>query len=314
MDTIVLRDEASGAEARLLADYGFNCFDFRVTCDGSVVPVLWAEDGFESGEKRASGSGIPLLFPYPGRIRGRSLQWEGREIPLEGDDGLGNAIHGYVIARPWRVLEQTGHRIVGQFQASVDEPALLHRWPADFRITATYEVVGNELRMGYKIENPDTKPLPCGLGTHPYFCVPLGGAEADQCRVQLPVDRRWELAHMLPTGKQPEVEAPQAYRAGLAFGEMQFDDVFTGLEFDGDLCRCRIVDPSSDVTVTIEFDGVFRECVVYNPPHREAVCIEPYTCVPNAAELAAGGADTGLRVLAPGESFEAYVGVRVDAS
>jgi aldose 1-epimerase len=194
----------------------------------------------------------------------------------------------------------------------VDEPALLERWPADFQITATYEVQGNALRMKYRIENPDTKPLPCGLGTHPYFTVPLGGDDRDRCRVHLPVGRRWELIDMMPTGKRPAVEDPVKYRAGLDFGSMQFDDVFTDLEFDGGLCLCRLVDPVSGLALTIEFDDAFRECVVYNPPHRQAVCIEPYTCVPNAAELAESGADTGLRVLEPGEAFEAYVGIRVE--
>ena len=31
------------------------------------------------GDKRASGSGIPLLFPFPGRIQGTALHWDDRD-------------------------------------------------------------------------------------------------------------------------------------------------------------------------------------------------------------------------------------------
>ena len=61
----------------------------------------------------------------------------------------------------------------------------------------------------------------------------------------------------------------------------------------------------------IAFDRAFRECVVYTPPHREAICIEPYTCLAGAFGLAERNLDTGLRVLPPGHSFEARVEFRV---
>ncbi len=312
VEIITLTDQDSGSQAKILAGYGFNCYQFRVAFGEPVIDVLWSEPGFGTGQKRASGSGIPLLFPYAGRIRGRSLVWEGREYPLEGDDGLGNAIHGFVLNRPWRVLQQTEARVVGQFQASVDEPKLLDCWPADFCITATYELEGRTLSSTFSVENPCDRPLPFGFGTHPYFRVPLGGEVADNCRVVLPVARTWELDSMLPTGTQLDVPAETGSEQGIAFGEMGFDDVFTGLDYEAGWCTCQIRDPGSKRRLSIRFDQTFRECVVYNPPHREAVCIEPLTCVPNAAELQAREIDSGLRILAPGEALRMKVIMQVD--
>lgn len=312
METIHLTDPGTGAAAAILAGFGFNCYRFRVPVDGRSIEVLWSEPGFETGQKRASGSGIPLLFPYAGRIRGQVLRWKERDWPLEGDDRRGNAIHGYVLARPWRVLEQSTRRAVGQFQASIDDPRLLDMWPADFRITATYELSGTALRSSFLIENPDTRPLPFGFGTHPYFCVPLGGSRAESCLVELPVRQRWELVEMLATGRRVPVESPDAYRAGLPFGQMNFDDAFTALQFDGQRCRCRIVDPESGRRLTVEFGPEFRECVVYNPPHRQAVCIEPLTWCPNGFELSERGIDAGLRILQPGQSLSCGVVMRVE--
>jgi aldose 1-epimerase len=312
MDIITLLEPNTGSQARILPGFGFNCYELSFVRGDAHIPVLWSEPGFETGTKRASASGNPILFPYPGRLRGKSLTWQGRQFPLEGDDGRGNAIHGYVLTRPWRVLQQTATRTIGQFQASADDPTLLDRWPADFRVTVTYELTANALRSTYLVENPDRRPLPCGLGLHPYFGLPLGGGTADECRVELPVTRRWELRDMLPTGKIVPVEGAPSYATGLRFAQMQFDDVFTGLQFAEELCSCRILDPRSGVRLVIGFDRTFRECVVYTPPHRQAVCIEPYTCVPNAIELQAAGVDSGLRILQPGEAFQGQLVMRVE--
>ena len=42
--------------------------------------------------------------------------------------------------------------------------------------------------------------------------------------------------------------------------------------------------------------------MVWNPPHREAIAIEPYTCVVTAFDVEERGYDSGLRVLDPGKS------------
>jgi aldose 1-epimerase len=308
---ITIADPSTGSSARVLTGYGFNCFEFRATRGGEPVDILWAEADFDQGQKRASGSGIPLLFPFPGRIPGTAFLWDGQQYPLEAGDGRGNAIHGFVLNRPWRVTAQDGQSVTGQFHASIDDPSLLKCWPADFCITVRYTLTGDSLETWIQIENPDQRPLPCGLGTHPYFRLPLGGKEANDCAIQLPVAGRWELSDMLPTGVKSSLADAAAYQAGRAFGELTLDDVFTDLLREGPWCTARILDPDSGTRLEVAFDDAFRECVVYTPPHREAICIEPYTCVPSAAELQSRNIDSGLRVLAPGASFEARVTMRV---
>ena len=81
--------------------------------------------------------------------------------------------------------------------------------------------------------------------------------------------------------------------------------------FADDWCAASIHDPASGCTVTQRWDDAFRECVVYTPPHREAICIEPLTCVPSCFELTARGIDAGLRVVPPGGSFAARVEIGV---
>lgn len=308
---VTLNDSKSGATASILVSQGLNCYQFRVPGPSGLIDLIWSEPDFGRGDKRASGSGIPLLFPFPGRIAGGTFSWNGNSYSLPAGDGRGNAIHGFVHERPWRVLEQQPNGIVAQFQASVDDPALLDYWPADFRITVTYRVQGHRLASEFLLDNPDDHPLPCGFGLHPYFALPLGGTNADECRVKLPVGSSWELVDMNPTGKKEPLDDPLSLQRGRRFGDMSFDTVFSDLVFGDHGCEASIEDPESGKQLRLAFDRAFRECVVFTPPHREALCIEPYTCVPDALRLEPRGIDAGLRVLAPGESFPARVDIEL---
>jgi len=312
-ENVILTDAATGSRAEVLAGFGFNCHRFAAVHDGRQVELLWAADNFISGAERPSGSGVPILFPFPGRIKGTTLEWEGREYPLRQGDGRGNAIHGFVHERPWRVLEREEQRVRAEFQASVDDPLILQSWPADFRIAATYELAGNELRLAVRVENPDVKPLPCGLGAHPYFRVPLGEAgSAEDCTITVPISQAWELADMNATGRLLPLAEDQRLDRGVPLAQAQFDNVFTGLHFDDGWGRSTITDQANQRRLAVEFDHAFRECVVYTPGHREAICIEPYTMVPDAFRLEREGIAAGLRVLAPGESFEAHCKLRLE--
>ena len=64
--------------------------------------------------------------------------------------------------------------------------------------------------------------------------------------------------------------------------------------------------------MTQTFDTSFTQCIVYTPPHRQAICLEPYTCLPDSFRLTDAGHETGLQILRPGEAFETTV--RIDVS
>jgi aldose 1-epimerase len=164
----------------------------------------------------------------------------------------------------------------------------------------------------YTIDNPDDKPLPFSFGTHPYFRLPLGGNQADDCVVKIPVGTNWQLVELLPTGETSRIATVDKLSAGMPAGEMRLDNVFGELQFDNHRLQTSIHDPHTGRTITQEFSDQFTACVVFNPPHREAVCIEPYTSLPDPFTLLERGIDPHLRTLAPGESFCTRVEIRVD--
>ncbi len=310
---VEITDAQSGSSARVLVSQGFNCFSWRPVLNDGPREMLWAEEGFESGDKRPSSGGTPLLFPFPGRISGAVFTFEGREYRLEPSDPFGNAIHGFVLNRRWRVVEHEGARIVGEFRASIDDPTILDRWPADFRIRVSYEVRGRELISDIRYENVGERSLPCGFGTHAYFRLPLAeGSNVGDTIVKAPVSKYWELERMVPTGQKLAARPDQPLPEGLRLVDHTFDTVFTDVRAGASgLIETSLTDPASGRTLTQTFAPAFTQCVIYTPGHRQAICLEPYTCVPDAIRLAAEGHETGLQVLQPGESFETTIKLQV---
>jgi len=182
------------------------------------------------------------------------------------------------------------------------------RFRTDGRIRAEYALTASTLSFTLTVRNPDTRPLPWGLGLHPYFRVPLGssGAAAD-CQLEVPASKRWELVSVLPTGKQFDVSGAFDLRTARAITDQGYDDVYGGLQADGQQHACAVIDPANGRRINITFGPEYRTVVVCTPPHREAVCIEPYTCVPDLFWLNEQGHDVGLQVLAPGASFTTRV-------
>lgn len=314
-ESIVLVD-ADGSRATIAPHLGFNCFDFQAVVGNERIDVIDAEKNFASGLSRSSGHGIPLLFPFPNRIRGARFQWEGKEYQLPeskvGHDGRGNAIHGFCLDRPWRVTGNGKHFVVGEFQLSIDAPERRDCWPTDCFIEVRYELRGPNLRADIRVSNPDSRPMPWGFGTHPYFRLPLGGnSEPKNCLIEAPAHEEWELIDCLPTGKRMPVSPQKDLREGAYYPALKMDDVLTGLKpQSANSLDSLIIDERAGLQVVQRCDPVFRELVIYTPGNRNAICLEPYTCATDAINLQQRGIDAGLQVLEPGNEFRTWIEIR----
>lgn len=318
MQPLTIRDPAAGSAARIAPQIGFNCFEFLANVGGRTLSVIDAAPEFPVGNERPSGHGIPLLFPFPNRIRRGRFLWDGREYRLpEGNvsfDRAGNAIHGFCLDRPWRIVDAGEQFATGEFQLSKDAPDRLPLWPADFLIAVRYAVREATLETRITIRNPSDHPLPWGFGTHPYFRLPLGpDSDPQHCLIEVPAEEQWELAGGLPTGVRRPVEGPTDLREGSYFGIAPLDDVLTGLfaRDEAPFVETLILDEPTGLEIAQRFSPDFREAVVYTPPDRNAVCIEPYTCTTDAINLQQRGVEAGWAVLEPGSQTE--LGIDIEA-
>jgi aldose 1-epimerase len=303
-DTVCVLDDGQGSFLEIAPALGFNAYRWHVP-DGELS---YADPKFFE-ENKPTRSGVPVLFPFPNRIRDGRFTWEGKEYQLPTNDPSGkNAIHGFVCHKPWRVIAEGTDTdaawVTAEFVASRDAPETLPLWPADYRIALTYRFQGHTLDILAEIANPGARDLPWGLGYHPYFDLSLfGGAAAN---VTVRAEQIWELIDCLPTGQQLPVNSSHDLRGGKRHESLKLDDVYTRLT-GSDAMRSVGLLRDGKRRLELHASDNFREIVAFTPPHRRAICLEPYTCVTDAINLQQQGIDAGWRVLNPGRSEQARV-------
>ncbi len=321
LETVSIQDLASGASAEFLVGRGMTCCSARLAAGGELVELVWCPEGFREAGARASSGGIPILCPYPGRLASTRMVFEGRDFDLEPADPLGRPIHGFAHDRPWRVLEQSASAVTAEFQLSRDAAERLPRWPADFRLTVEWRITAAELVGQFTLTALGR--MPAALGLHPYLPVPLGsGGDAEACLLDVPA-RLWQpQQELLPVGPLAPSTQRAAFPGQISLSSRGFDDVFTGLDVresgsesvvdapSGEVVTA-VIDPAAGLAAQVRFDPVFSVCVLFTPPHREAVCIEPYTVLPGADAF---DPSRGWKVLDAGASLEATVRFRLAAA
>jgi aldose 1-epimerase len=244
------------------------------------------------------------LFPFPNRIRDGRFMSDGREYQLPKNDSTqSNAIHGFTPRAPWRILGTSAD----DDGATVDAAfAIPDSWPAPGVIELRIRLKPTSLRYEALVLALE-KPLPFGLGYHPYF------ATTPDCRVQTPARSRWELIDSLPTGQRLPLTGNLDLREPKPVAGLKLDDVYTDLpdtppDADGLIERGRVEYPGAGV-LRVRTSPAFRELVLFTPPHGKAVCLEPYTCPTDAIHLQERE-DVGWRVLPRGGKWEGVVEYR----
>jgi aldose 1-epimerase len=303
---VILSDSAAGTEAVLVPALGFACVAFRVQTEIGSWSVLAEPPDADSLATRTSRFGIPIMYPWPNRIRDGVFRFGGQSYQMPLAPNGPHAIHGVTRGRPWTV-QQSGGDASGAFcRASVAigaEPDDV--WPFPSRLTVEYRLEGRELYVLANAENTGGGQMPMGFGIHPWFGMPLGpGGSKQTLEVRAPARAFWELDDTLcTTGAVKPVSKGFDARDWHAIGDTFIDDVFTDLPLEDGWFAAQIRDPASGRRVAVRSTETFREHVIFAPRHGEAVCLEPYTCTTDAFNLNARGLDAGTIVLAPGGTW-----------
>jgi aldose 1-epimerase len=306
----VLTDSETGQEARVLPSIGNNCYSYKIRKGDGQIELLWVTPDPETLQGRASGYGIPILFPWPNRIAEGKFTFDGKAYQLETPGPGEHASHGFVHTRPWQVAssgasDTDGAWLTSVFQ-SVDFPEIGKHFPFPFEARVTYRIKDGALVHEFEGKNVGDHDMPMGLGTHPYFPLPLTeSGNRDLCTVQMPADTYWPVGDdPIPTGEiLPVDDTIYDVRQPTPLKDLYYDNVWSGVTLTDGWSRCDYVDPIAGVKISMEADDVFRELVLYAPDSRPIVCFEPYTCVTNAVNLEPQGIDAGLMRVKPNEGF-----------
>ena len=297
--------------AVIIPSIGFTCIEFVTHVNEQRVSVLDSDPEFLTGTCRPGRSGIPILFPFPNRIRDGRFAYLGKTYEVQPPTWFPQTIHGFCLDQPWRVIDSTPQSITGEFLLSRDAPERQAQWPADARLIVKYSVKSAQLRADITVENPDAVPLPWGFGTHPYFTLPLGNGSAEDCVIRAAAAEQWELVQCFPTGQRLPPAPEKDLRSGWRYGSCTLDDVYTGLEVVDGVITQSIEDLGSQLRMTQSCGPEFRELVLFTPPQRSVICLEPYTCSTDAANLQSQGLNAGWRELAPGQQTSLWFEIEI---
>ncbi len=290
VEVCTLRD-SSGAFAEIAPQFGNNCFSFY-----SQLPVL-EPVAFEEFCKRPTSYGIPILFPFPNRIKDGTFTFRGKQYQVDPPR------HGFVRDKRWIVAgsgasDQEGAWIHCTLDAYDYPDQILKQFPFLFQFEVTYRLKNGKLEMNTTVRNTGTDLLPFGFGIHPYF------RKSELGTLQVKARKYWELVETLPTGKLLDVIGHFDLRQPVDVNKLQLDDIFTDLVSDPDgSIECILADSRNATQTIVEFDGrQFPNVVLFTPPApRKAICIEPYTCPTDAFNLSNNGIESNVIALPPGD-------------
>lgn len=286
---------ASNADGRIRLCDGLAELEVAPVAGGCVTAYRWRRGGVAIDWLRPAppdsaftpnDSACFALVPYSNRIREGRFRFGGQVYRLQPNFAPApHTIHGHGWKLPWRILQQSE----GSLSLTYDHDG--SDWPAPYRAEQLFALHDGALSIEIALTNTGTRPMPAGLGLHPYF------PRTPACRLTAAVENMWATdAEVMPT------ELVAAALNALSPDACPLDNGFTG--FGG---RAVIDWPERRASLTLQADPALAFLVVYTPAAKDFFCVEPVSHCTDAVNLAASRDDTGLRVLQPGERFAAVV-------
>lgn len=233
----------------------------RFSVDGADVlrPMTAADRNSGKGNNAAA---FPLV-PYSNRIANGRLDFEGETFHLARNwPGINHPMHGDGWCQAWTVMRADGQsaEIAYEHERAGDHGG----WPFRYRARQTYRLEPDRLMVGLAIDNLEDRPVPAGLGLHPFFVREHDTELAFQAKAVWQSD-----AEVLPTTR---IEVPKAWD----FSEpRRVDEVVLDNCFDAWTGNAAVIWPHRRLRLDLAGSELFRHLVVYVPPHQPYFCAEP---------------------------------------
>ncbi len=259
---------------------------------GGAIAGLWLGDtavlrSTEAAELATSRlSGCFPLAPYSNRLGYRRFRWMGHDHTTQPNfDDNPHSVHGVAWQRPWTVVSSGAAEAELAYTHTADA-----HWPFGFDLHQRFVLTPDALELHLAITNRAATPQPVGLGWHPYF------PKRPRSRLHIELGERWDNDPSgLPTRKvpQPGIDGDVSHLA--------FDNCFEGWKGPA-----RIRDEKMSLRLTSSLPYL----VVFTPDTKPYYCVEPVSHVSNALHMSDPAAH-GLRALAPGATFDAWMKLEV---
>jgi aldose 1-epimerase len=233
-------------------------------------------------------SSYPLV-PYSNRIGDGRFRFEGVDYTLRPNATISaHPLHGVGWLRAWAVTSVAPESMsltLTHDSSGRDDP----EWPWSFAATQTIALDDAGLHLTLTVTNEDSRPMPAGIGMHPFF------PKSRRMELQFATAAVWlNDARMLP--KERTLVPPEwNFAIQRPVTDLAVDNCFA------DWSRTALLTwPERGWGLRLAASEAFNHLVVFTSPARDSIAIEPVSHANNAVNLATSRGDTGLAIIAPG--------------
>jgi aldose 1-epimerase len=247
-------------------------------------------------------------FPFANRVRNGKFTFEGESYLLPRSEK--HALHGDRTGTAWKVVSkktslegnETGILEVMfemSFVKAKDDTGEWVQYPFSYKVQQVYTLKESLLTQEFIIVNIDERPMPCGVGFHPYFSAGMG--EGETAIIQCKLNGEYPLEENIPLPSGPAIPVPPE-RDFSGEGKPIYngiDHCFSG--WDG---TAHILWPVSKIKSIFKASDNLKHLVIYCPPGSkpEFFAFEPSSMMTDGFNhLEDERFETGVVVLKSGE-------------
>ncbi|MEO1305241.1 MAG: aldose 1-epimerase [Pseudomonadota bacterium] len=247
------------------------------------LPILRGAKGLNLVGPKSSAC-FPLV-PFSNRIHQARFSYARAVYQLgQNDAGDPHALHGDGWQSRWRVGTQTDQSCEMWYDGGAN-------WPWHYLASQKIDIRADGVWFRLAIENTSASPFPAGLGFHPYF--------PRVCDTQVQFDAKGTLRPGLFQTRQLDALAPdQQFHVARTLRDTDLDHCYFGWAR-----RAIITQPRTGLAIELSTPSPTEWCTVYAPPRADFFCIEPVSHATGAFNRL-DQADEGVKILAPGDTFE----------
>lgn len=118
--------------------------------------VLW------NGDSTFWGRRAPVLFPFVGALKNKEYRYQGKIYEM--------GQHGFARDMEFELIKKGESSAEYELTSNAETK---EKYPFDFCLRISYELIENSIKVKWKVENQDTQKMYFSIGAHPAFCVPV---------------------------------------------------------------------------------------------------------------------------------------------
>jgi aldose 1-epimerase len=258
--------------------------------------------GFTEQEYAFPGTRGSVLSPWPGEVINARYTFDGVQqvLPINFPGlppGRNNAHHGLIRWSNFEVIRKNRRSLT------------IHKspgYPFVILIRQHYVLSTNGLTVIHRATNKGSERAPYGVGSHPYLRV---DDTIDTCVLQAPGQSYVPLAPVTfaPLPPVPVDGTPLDFRTPRPIGPNAISNPTTDLMRDADGIASVVLENASGTRrITMWLNEAYQFLWIFAAAPRQGLSLEPYSCNQDAFNNG-----MGLRILEPGQTFEARWGLEV---